>query len=290
MLCILQSHSLISVFERLQSNSSFVLMESTNYADRVDYVQLDATTENVHFAAADSLHEVVFAVKQKFIARLQAALVDISNPNSKNYGAFWSRDQVAALTSNTYATELILAFLNMIGAEVVSVSLHGEYVVAQAPVSLWEQCLSTTFHVFQNTIDTSIFVRRANSYSIPASLSGYISCIFNVVFLPPLITTTATFEFVSEDKTTTSSSSSSLYPGFIYPQLINQIYQVPSNIGARNVSQAVYATSGQSYSPSDLAQFQSIFNLPTETVAKTVGGHSTDSCASNIQICAEVRV
>lgn len=50
--------------------------------------------------------------------------------------------------------------------------------------------------------------------------------------------------------------------GFVSPSLINSLYTIPSNVGSAGVSQAVYASLGQSVSPADLEKFQSNFDIP----------------------------
>jgi tripeptidyl-peptidase-1 len=66
---------------------------------------------------------------------------------------------------------------------------------------------------------------------------------------------------------------------------------VSSNSGNSLGSQAVFESLGQYYSPSDLAQFQKNYNLPSDNVDNVVGGYESDSaCVSNPNNCVEANL
>ena len=62
-------------------------------------------------AVGDRSHTVVFAVKQRNLDALEAAVVAVSDPQSPQYGQHWTREQVGALTANREASDAVLAFL-----------------------------------------------------------------------------------------------------------------------------------------------------------------------------------
>jgi hypothetical protein len=69
--------------------------------------------------------------------------------------------------------------------------------------------------------------------------------------------------------------------------LLNSYYNITFNTGNSLASQAVFESLGQYFSPSDLAQFQTTYNLPVEPVAADIGGYSSDAqCTANANNCA----
>eukprot|EP01039_Chlorochromonas_danica_P005971 gene5971-6575_t len=99
-------------------------------------------------ADAGSSHSLVFAIQQKNVDQLHSILMDISTPSSPNYGQHWTRQQVSELTSNAAGMEEVVSFLRRHEISVDHVSKFGEYVVASAPVSLWEVFFKTRFEHF----------------------------------------------------------------------------------------------------------------------------------------------
>ena len=68
--------------------------------------------------------------------------------------------------------------------------------------------------------------------------------------------------------------------------LLNSYYSISNNAGMTS-SQLVYATINQSFSPADLALFQSTFNIPNQPVTIVKGGHNKDSACIDINSCGE---
>ena len=57
------------------------------------------------------------------------------------------------------------------------------------------------------------------------------------------------------------------------------------------MSQGVFETGGQTYSPENLQEFQTQFKLPAQTVATDVGGHANNVvCELDSNECAEANL
>jgi tripeptidyl-peptidase-1 len=131
-------------------------------------------------------HEVIFVMKQRNMEELKRILYDVSDPYSINYGKHKTRQQVANLTANPISHDYLVSFLTSIGATVVSETLSGEYIKANAPIRLWEEMFQTEFFTFHRTQDADhidAFV-RAEYYYLPASLDSHVQCVFNTVQMP----------------------------------------------------------------------------------------------------------
>ena len=78
-----------------------------------------------------SMHKVIIAVKQSHIDELVQFVEDISNPSSRNFGNFKTRDEIAELTSHATSTAYIVSCLKSFWeGKLVDIeqSSYGDYV------------------------------------------------------------------------------------------------------------------------------------------------------------------
>lgn len=151
-----------------------------------------------------------------------------------------------------------------------------------APVILLESFLAATFEEYWQVIDDSAephIFHRAKEYSLPRELAHHIHTVFLLIDIPPAIVTQSKTMHTTISSATTSSSTST---GYVTPSVLNSYYSITSNTGSASVSQVVYASVGQSLSPSDLSAFQTKFGIPSQPVNADIGW-----CITNIIISIE---
>lgn len=132
-------------------------------------------------------------------------------------------------------------------------------------------------------------------YALHSELAEHILCVFNVVDVPIESRTSVSMDTGPTDAEladiTTTTSGGVIVPNYVTPALLNKVYSIDSNVGSTEVSQGVYETLNQSFSPSDLATFQAFMGLPNQPVSTIIGGHSSDrACAdprNGFQNCGE---
>jgi len=206
-------------------------------------------------------HSVTFAVLQKNLDTLTQLLHNVSDPRHPQYGRHWTRAQIGALTANPEASAKTLAYLlnstRLQGrVEIVRRSLFDEYIVARAPVTVWEEALNTQFFEFDQ-LSTSPASRKhrnvaALEYSLPTYLADHILGVFDVlpfkkessalrllhpmdpnVFMDRVAATAEVGGLVQPEE------KSNNYDGAVTPSVINSVYSVFSNKGNGLASQAV---------------------------------------------------
>jgi tripeptidyl-peptidase I len=252
----------------------FVKIDSGNFALREDYIQREEANPNIY-------HEVVFAVKQRNLEKMEKLFHEVSDPRSPKYGQFWTREQVAALTANPIATEKINQFLGDNGATVVKSTTYGEYITAIAPISTWSKLFATKFYNFEHESKAKT-VARCAEYSLPKELVEYVEGVFNTVQLPSPVPLRAS---------PILKSNSTLPSKTITPDVINSYYHVTSNVGNSLASQSLFESLEQYYSPADLATFEANYNIPSQEVTTDIGGYESDSvCTSDPNSCAEANL
>lgn len=257
------------------SSSRMVHMEKYLLETRDDF-------SRVGYPPASTEHEVVFAVNQKNIDKLESLLFEVSDPKNEKYGKYLNRAEVANLTANAEATEFISKYLNQNGVKILKTTPHGEYITAKASIEQWERMFATTFYTLNHVEKVMKPVIRAPHYSIPTELAEHVAAVFNTVQIPPR---------AAGKKALTLKSDAPAKAGSITPAVLNSYYEITSNTGSVKASQCVFESLGQYYSPSDLTLFEENYNLPKEAVATDIGGYVSDSeCVDDANNCIEANL
>jgi tripeptidyl-peptidase I len=230
----------------------------------------------------DVIHEVIFVIRLRNMERLTQILNDVADPESLNYGQHLTRAQVTNMTINVESRDAVLNYLSLSGLAVKKVTSGGEFVVAEAPVTILEKVFSTAFHHFKisSTSGHSRGFVRADAYSVPSELDIHIECVLNIVEVP--------FDFQSPIKTRPTVSSepftTSAVESSITPSKLKFYYDMDSSAeGSSESTQLVFAYK-RYYSPSDLTLFQKKYET-TVLGASSVGGNG--ECESTPDICDE---
>lgn len=239
----------------------------------------------------DYVHKVIFLIRQRNIDELIRILHDVSDPLSSNYGQHLTSDEVADLTSNPESRDTVVSYLHSNGASVTSETLRGEYITAQAPISVWEKMLNTEFFTFHQTHQNKRVsaVVRAEKYSIPIELHTHVESVFNTVEMPVVLFGSPPRRYSKAIPEGSSKWSTTDFEGYTTPTSIRTIYNMSGSVtGSAASTQAVFESNQQTYSPADLSYFQTYFNLQVNKVNTTIGGHMNDTtCVINPGDCGE---
>lgn len=242
-------------------------------------------------ARQDYLHDVVFVIQQRNMDELTRILDDISNPLSPNYGHHLSNRKIADMTSNVEGRDAVIEQLDAHGAVVISETLHGDYITARAPISVWEKMFNTQFYRFHQMQHTGAIdeLIRAKEYSIPVELRDHVESVFNTIQMPLIVHGHLPVPHLMDipEGTNIHTDAYSL-PGFTTPAKIKAYYNIGTTVGSASSTQGVFSTIGQYFSPADLSYFQKYMGLPNQPVANSLGGYSSDTeCAKDTSVCSE---
>lgn len=253
------------------------------------------------------LHNLIFFIQQINMEELTEILHDVSDPTSSNYGKYMKSKEIAGMTESPQARLEVLSYLKAAGATIISETLHGEYITARAPVSIWERMLNTEFFTYSvqnqrtqhnaNMNDEDNSIRnyiRTERYSVPTVLDAHIDSVFNTIQMPPPIVPrrghhTQHTPFRSDFKQGITTAATFTPDGYTNPAALNYHYNIVSNKGHPRAIQGVFASHRQAYSPADLKSFQKRYYLPDQPVYKSPGGHNNTAewCGANVDYCAE---
>jgi tripeptidyl-peptidase I len=242
-------------------------------------------------------HNLIFVVQQRNMDKLEQVLYDVSLPASPNYGRHWSGEQIRALTSNLEARDAIVTYLSANGATITSETLGGDFITANATISVWRKMLNTefyTFHQRQRNGDIHQLV-RAHEYSVPKELDSHIHHVLNVIELHvigatgPTILQRSSEPIAERDNTKGFEVSDIKLSGSLLPADIREYYNLSDIYGNQQSTQAAIGLNGDYFSPNSLAYFQKNMTSQPLQPAITIGGYISESpyvdCAeSNLDV------
>jgi subtilase family serine protease len=133
-----------------------------------------------------SVHEVVFVIRQRNMVELTRILNDISDPESPEYGQHLTREKVTSMTVNPESRDAVLSYLSTVGSKVKLVTRGEDFIIAEAPVTVWEEFFKAEFFTLQQTLPNGQTheVVRANGYSIPSELHAHVESVLNILEIP----------------------------------------------------------------------------------------------------------
>lgn len=237
---------------------------------------------------AVATHEIVLSVKQSNLDTLDSELMARSTPGNAKYGKHLSFSDVDGYIATREPASRLLAWAkaNMESHEIKKMTPRGEFIRISAPIGELEKALHAQFFYYKSTATGKIAV-RTDSYKLPKSVKADLQSVFHTTDFPALMKPTPTGTKVGPVAGRKLSEANA-----ITPSVLNSFYRITSNAGSADVSQGVFETSGQYYSPESLELFQSNFGLPTSySVSTDVGGHSSNTvCASDPNTCTEANL
>ena len=201
-------------------------------------------------------HSLIFAVRQRNVDVLARKLIQVSDRTSPSYGHYISSSDIALISANRRGFNVLKSFLLANGAVIEHETLHGEFITASAPISKWESFFSTKFESYKR-IDREERIYRASHYTLHESIANHVMGVFNLIHFP---TTT------SGSIVTVRPESAMAYLNTITPSKLNSYYNIFTNNGSMDVTQTIYSSLNQSFSSTDLTDFQALFSIPPHPV------------------------
>ena len=242
-----------------------------------------------HRVESTVIHEVIFHIQQRNVDEIERILHEVSDPTNVKYGQHLSREEVAAITSNPVSHDYVVAYLEAAGVSILTETLSGEYITTSAPLGIWEELFNTQFFEFHHIKDNEYGIEkviRAETYSVPVQLDKHVTSAFNTIQMPLSIWAKPIVTALSDTDLSKIHAKAAL--GFIEPSVLKSFYNINGAVGNSRSTQAVFETIGQYFSPADLTAFQSQFNLPRQSIATDIGGHTSDAvCISTPSSCVE---
>jgi len=118
--------------------------------------------------------------------------------------------------------------------------------------------------------------------TLPTEIAEVVDFIFPTIQFPP---TYAGKPIITSHADGGSNANS------ITPATLNSYYNITSNfVTYAKSTQSLFESLGQSYSPDDLTKFQTLYNLPYDTVDTLIGTNTPTDCTKNPNNCIEANL
>jgi len=261
----------------------------------------------VKLAASDpaAIHELVFAVQQSNLAELEDQVLKRSTPGNPQYQQWMSFNEVGDLTANKAGSAAVRKWLIDSNVKITSTTLRGDFIRAEAPISVWNSLLNADFYQYEDKVKPKSakmgrFMHRATEYSLPSSVRPHLAAVFNTIQTPPVlhpgvyrkdkvkssfraelkVNRMPFMEHITFDEDKSSSNMKLQANGEVTVAFLNEFYHITTNTGSADHSQSVFQTNQMYYSPNDLTQFQNTYDLPMQA-AQAPFGFTTTDCTNN---------
>ncbi|CAL1707451.1 unnamed protein product [Somion occarium] len=211
-------------------------------------------------ASPDTTLRLRIALAQSDPAGLTDALMDVSTPDSANYGAHLTKEEVDKFVAPKPETvDAVNAWLAENGLTATKLTSAGDWLSFEVPVSKASELLDADFSVFKHE-ETGSETVRTLAYSIPADLKDHVELIHPTISFPNPFSQVPVFSSPIKVDTSKTNLSSDAVPAscasVITPACLQALYSIPTTRATQ--SSNVLAVSGfieQFANQADLTQF-----------------------------------
>lgn len=214
----------------------------------------------------DETLPVTFAIKQTNTGWLAKKLREVSYPDSPSYGKYMNFDEIAKYVhGRPESVKAVMDALTLAGvtSDRVDFTIGMDFAVASMTVSETERLFSAQMYRFRNKERKGVIL-RSSKIVIPQSMAPHVDFVSGVSDFPKNVITSRT-----STKLPSSVSMS--------PKTIDKDYNISGYTSTNtNNSQAIAGFLGQYFDPSDLADFQKMYDIPSNPIAKVVGENKPD--------------
>ncbi|PIL23444.1 hypothetical protein GSI_14755 [Ganoderma sinense ZZ0214-1] len=204
---------------------------------------------------------LTIALPQQNASGLHAALLDVSDPASENYGHHLSKAEVEQLVAPSSASsQAVAAWLSKNGITPESTSASGDMVTIQVPAAKANTLLNANFTTYVHEASNTTMVRTL-AYSLPDAVQDHIAFVYPTTqFIPP---SKSRVEFKAIGAPTFSKRSHSKRAAVsaqcaqvITPACLQELYNIPPTPAtAQGNSLGVSGFGGEVANPNDLQTF-----------------------------------
>merc|ERR1712000_192545 len=206
--------------------------------------------------------QLSFAVKLQNMDKLNAALMDVSDPISENYGKHWKKEKIDSVFGpSKKSIQIVKNFIkNHFGNSIEIDSSSVGYLNVEAPLEIVSKTFECQFKELKHQ-EANFTIIRTKSYSVDESISKHIDFIAGLIRVPNV------------DQNRLEKRQNVPWLG-VTPRMIRKRYNV-SDVEPKSPKnrQAIAQFLGQHYSDVDLQEFfllqyQSLIGT---TPSKTIG-------------------
>eukprot|EP01132_Coremiostelium_polycephalum_P003186 gene3186-3990_t len=254
---------------------SIILLICISFILAVSAFQLRDTSNwtKLNRSFGDEVINFRVALKNKNLDILEATFLDVSNPQSPNYGKYWTIDQIQDLVAPDFEiSNRVVQFLEQNGC--FNVENHRDMIKASAKSSDVERIFKVQmFNYKHNHKKNQQIIRSDKYYTIPSEIRQHIDLVTGISELPLQKNGPKGRKLNIK---LGNEGAPNVDPGIVIPQTIQNIYGIPPNYQNNNDSTLCLAEfqDDASYNKKDLQTFATKTSTTLINVDKIVGPFS----------------
>lgn len=197
-------------------------------------------------APKDAKIELIFAVKQTNVDKLESLFHEVSNPKSAFYGKHLTNDEVHTLLApKPEHLSALNSFLKSHGIAGVPATPNSDMVSATVTIETAERLLNATYHSYTHP-DTAHVAHRTQLYSLPSDVASAIDFTAPTIALPPV---NRPLQYTGGSRRTNEHLG-------VGAKKLRSLYSVDDFVGSAEKNRhAVTAFLKQHFHPADLKEF-----------------------------------
>eukprot|EP01112_Ceratiomyxa_fruticulosa_P012404 TRINITY_DN3431_c0_g1_i5.p1 TRINITY_DN3431_c0_g1~~TRINITY_DN3431_c0_g1_i5.p1 ORF type:complete len:570 (+),score=138.61 TRINITY_DN3431_c0_g1_i5:94-1803(+) len=199
---------------------------------------------------------------QQNFDKLDAALLDVSDPRSENYGKWWTREQILDLVAPP--KEKVDNLISLLSENGIKVTENNrDFLTVRAAVENVEKFFSVEMYKWKHESGRTL-VRSKAPYTIPKSVENIVEIVVSLSELPV------------SPRRRAAQPIDATGEGNVTPYLLKNAYNIPSSYQGNSGSTMCLAEfqGYQSFEASDLTQFIQVTSIPTFNVSTIIGPYS----------------
>eukprot|EP00127_Corallochytrium_limacisporum_P000033 Clim_evm12s2 gene=Clim_evmTU12s2 len=222
--------------------------------------------------------KVIFVLKHQNVAKMKKMLVDVSDPDSPKYQQYLTVNEVADLVRPQQAhIDAVETFTKGFNCNSVSKTIADDLITVTMPVGEAKRAFNAKFHYYSpdHAPDTKII--RTLGYNVPDEIAEALDDISGLLLLgykPMTVQRVGTEDDGGEPSDKPGPSNP------VTPHVITSAYGINPTV-PKKASQAIASffdlQNNEYFSPADLAQFQKLYSLPNNPIARTIDGNDPNS-------------
>jgi len=235
---------------------------------------------------SETLHTLVFAIKQVNVALMDTMLMERSTPGSALYQRWLTFEEIGHLFSNQVAATAVLEWLTENNMTIVWTSARMEYIKAEATIGRWEALLGAAFSQYEEKDDKRTspkkVIHRTTTYTLPPHIQPHVHSVLNTVQEPLQIHRSTSRQPGPARYVSASQNIADI-------ALLKKVYGIDScsadlsDPAISHLQQAVVETADQRFSFEDITMFQQLHHLPVRAPLDPYG-YNTTQCRSTTTI------
>ena len=161
------------------TNEALNVNSNTNTMSIFQYAFTSTRTDS------EAIHSCTFHLTSLNSDYIEHYLTDVSNPTSKNYGKYLTKQQIDDLTIDHEGMKKVLAYLS--DNDITVTKQLSSSIMCESSIKKFELIFNTVFYDATNVDHSTDIIYRAHEYYLPSDLVPHVKFVSGIMHLPVVL-------------------------------------------------------------------------------------------------------